>query len=415
MCHRRFEGRDVDARCPARILDAQQVSATRVAQSSVMDGPPQRTRLSTLSWPCACGPRRRTGDLVGDDPRDRAASGIRMRDLKTACRRAVRVALAAAGALLGGYDGRGEGLGGLAPSGKDELRNPRQYDPPPPSSPVSPVSGRSIRGRTDQSEPGVLPSKSSPNRTHQTRNLSRHNGATQTRKVRTSECPSRMSWQPNGPSEARNDLGDPAQALDNRVARGRVGDPDVPFARRAEGAPGRYRDGGLLEDALAEYRALDRGTDSREDVEGAVGPVGRQAVDLRELSEDDVAPRMELLHHGLQRGCRSAKRRDARLLGKRGGTGDRVFLDLGNLFEEGRRRNEPSQPPAGHRVRLRKAVHGHGTIEHAFQGCGRDVLAFVQNLLIDFVADYDQIMVRREIGEGLRLSARIHGARGIRG
>src|SRR5207237_9247154 len=104
--------------------------------------------------------------------------------------------------------------------------------------------------------------------------------------------------------------------------------------------------------------------EAREDVEGSVRMVRRETVDFRDLLEDQVAARPELLHHGLEGGRRSAEGRDARLLGKRGGTGDRVLLNLGDLLEESRRGDEPSQTPAGNSIGIRKAIQGNGAIQY---------------------------------------------------
>ena len=189
----------------------------------------------------------------------------------------------------------------------------------------------------------------------------------------------------------------------------------MPLAGLTEGAPRCDRDRSLFQNPLAQGRAVDLGLEAREDVEGSVRMVRRETVDFRDLLEDQVAARPKLLHHGLERGRRAAECRDAGLLRKRGCTGDRVLLNLGDLLEERRRGDEPSQPPAGHRIGLRKAVHGHRAIKHAVQRCRRDVFALVQDLLVDLIAHEDQVVIRREVGQGLRLCPRIHGAGGIRG
>src|SRR5439155_23745216 len=113
-----------------------------------------------------------------------------------------------------------------------------------------------------------------------------------------------------------------------------------PLFGLTEGNPRCDPDRSLFQNPLAQAPAVDLGLDAREDVEGSVRMVRRETVDLRDLLEDQVAARPELLHHGLEGGLRSAEGRDARLLGERGRTGDRVFLNLGDLLEERRRGDE---------------------------------------------------------------------------
>src|SRR5438132_990742 len=96
-----------------------------------------------------------------------------------------------------------------------------------------------------------------------------------------------------------------------------------------ERAPGSDRDRSLLEDPLAQGRTVDLDFGAREDVERSVRTKRGENIDLCEFLEDQVASRPELLHHGLEWGCGSAERRDARLLGKRGGASDGVLLNLG--------------------------------------------------------------------------------------
>src|SRR5213596_3060499 len=51
-------------------------------------------------------------------------------------------------------------------------------------------------------------------------------------------------------------------------------------------------------------------------------------------------------------------------------------------------------------------------IEHAVQGRARDVLALVQDLLVDLVAHDCEVVVRRQVREAAHLRPRVHRARG---
>src|SRR5437867_980547 len=155
-----------------------------------------------------------------------------------------------------------------------------------------------------------------------------------------------------------------------------------------ERAPGGHGDVRLFEDSFGERRAVHADIDAGEDVERATRTIGRESVDLLQFSQHKVSPRPELVDHGLQRTGRATEGRDACLLSERGRARDRVLLDFDDLPVHRRGCDEPAEPPARHRVRLREAVHGDGPVEHALQGRGRDMFAFVQDLLVDLVA-YD--------------------------
>src|SRR5436189_5034424 len=132
--------------------------------------------------------------------------------------------------------------------------------------------------------------------------------------VSCTELPSPLVWLERYlTGKAADDFGDATQALQDRVTGGGVGNPDVPLAGLTEGAPRCDRDRSLFQNPLAQGRAVDRCIDAREHVERPVRTERGETVDLRELLEDQVAARPELLHHGLERGRRSAARRDARL------------------------------------------------------------------------------------------------------
>src|SRR3989442_5309565 len=222
------------------------------------------------------------------------------------------------------------------------------------------------------------------------------------------------SPRPIGSSDVLEHLADSADAFDDRLARRGVRETEVALPGFAERAPRGHRDVRLPEDPFRERRAVSTDVDPREHIERAARAIRRDTVDSLELSEDDVPPRPEFVDHRLQRTGRPSESRDPGLLRECGRARDRVLLDFHDLPVQGRRGDEPAEPPAGHRVGLREAVHGNSAIEHALQGCGRDVLALVQDLLVDLVAHTREVVVRREVREAAHFGPRIHRASGIR-
>src|SRR5206468_9984847 len=142
---------------------------------------------------------------------------------------------------------------------------------------------------------------------------------------------------PEDSSDALEDVRDPVDALDDRLAGRGIRETEVAFTGLTERAPRGHRDVRLGEDPLGEGRARQSDVDSGEHVERATRSIRRESVDLLELPEDDLPPRPEFVDHRLQRSRGTSERRDAGLLCERGRAGDRVFLDLPDLPDHQRR------------------------------------------------------------------------------
>ena len=69
--------------------------------------------------------------------------------------------------------------------------------------------------------------------------------------------------------------------------------------------------------------------------------------------------------------------------------------------------------PTGHPIALRKGVSRDGAFGHAWQGCNREVLPLINQILIRFVCNHDQVMLTGKGGHFFRFRAREDRAGGV--
>ncbi|MNG98076.1 hypothetical protein D3C79_572050 [compost metagenome] len=74
---------------------------------------------------------------------------------------------------------------------------------------------------------------------------------------------------------------------------------------------------------------------------------------------------------------------------------------VAQMLAQGRRSDDPAHAPARHCMGLGQAVDGNAALRHAWQACGAYVLALVQQLAIDLVADQPQVMFNADLRQTL--------------
>src|SRR6266511_2034814 len=193
-------------------------------------------------------------------------------------------------------------------------------------------------------------------------------------------------------------LGDPAEReLDVREGVG-VREAQVLLARAAERRPGEHRDTRLVQEAIRHLCAVPeaKAGDVREHVEGALRQQARDAGDRVQPGDDRIAPLSERAHHRVDLGRARRQRGDAGTLHERRGARHRVRHQLRHRVHERAGEHAEAEPPAGHRVHLAEAVEQDRSLIHRVLGEQRAVLALVERLAVDLVAEDPEIPLARD-------------------
>ena len=112
---------------------------------------------------------------------------------------------------------------------------------------------------------------------------------------------------------------------------------------------------------------------------------------------------------GLQMVLRAVQRRHRALLRERSRVARAVALDGVNGLRNRLRRGQITQPPAGHRIRLRKAVHDDGVLVMR-RGKARHAHVFravIDELLVNLVAHDEHALLDADVAERLDFLARV--------
>ena len=114
---------------------------------------------------------------------------------------------------------------------------------------------------------------------------------------------------------------------------------------------------------------------------------------------------------------RAGQRGDGAFLGEAGRVAGAVALDGVNGFGDGLGRGAPAQPPAGHAPGFGEAMHDDRVLEVRGREAG-DALggrAVVEEVLVDFVAHDEDVLLDADVAEGFEFVGRIDGAGGVAG
>ena len=116
--------------------------------------------------------------------------------------------------------------------------------------------------------------------------------------------------------------------------------------------------------------------------------------------DDESPPTVVLGDHPLDVGLAVDEGDERRVLGGRRGRHDPVLVDLDDPLEDRRRRADPADPPAGHRVGLREAAHEDRPLAHPRQRAqGPVAVRAVGEPVVDLVAVDEQVVALGDRGE----------------
>src|SRR5438445_791098 len=186
------------------------------------------------------------------------------------------------------------------------------------------------------------------------------------------------------------------------------------LAAREEGRAGHAGDADLADEPVRELGVVveAEGRDVAEHVVRARRRVRREPRG-RERGDEQVATRAVIPREPLVvRATEPEPDRDRLLQGRGRAHGDEV-VHLADPGGEPGWRHDPADAPARHRERLAGAGDRDRPFGHALERGDRDVLAGVEDVLVDLVRHGDGVVLAAERGDELDLGAREHPTRGV--
>ena len=145
--------------------------------------------------------------------------------------------------------------------------------------------------------------------------------------------------------------------------------------------------------------------DVQQDIERALGLEGGDQGNLGQAAVHEVPPLFKGLAHFLHAGLVSVQGGQAGILGDGVGVAGGVALEGGHGGNDGPGPGRVAQPPAGHGVGLAEAADDDGLLKDppAQSSDGDMLLAVVDELFVDLIADYVKLVMDRQVGQHFEL------------